>query len=178
MIGALRQKFTAKAARTSLLRPTSRYYVDMEVPEGSLISEASGRKGLPVEFPKCTRENGQWISPWPQKEKGLSSIVKWGMTPKDPVTFPCMNGASSHTAIKPVPVDRSQLIVTEKPHVTWIGHATCYFQMDGLFFLTDPVFSETCSPVEVIGIQLIQNGSVSALLTYGLLPSDSSSFFH
>lgn len=33
--------------------------------------------------------------------------------------------------------------------VTWIGHATCLVQMDGVAFFTDPVFAERASPVRL-----------------------------
>ena len=35
--------------------------------------------------------------------------------------------------------------------VTWIGHATSLVQMNGLNFLTDPIWSERCSPVQFLG---------------------------
>ncbi len=33
----------------------------------------------------------------------------------------------------------------------WVGHATMFVQMDGFTFLTDPVFSQRCSPVQFAG---------------------------
>ena len=36
---------------------------------------------------------------------------------------------------------------------TWIGHATVLIQMDNITLLTDPIFSERCSPVQFIGIK-------------------------
>ena len=35
----------------------------------------------------------------------------------------------------------------------WIGHATSLVQFDGITFLTDPIFSERCSPVQFMGIK-------------------------
>ena len=35
--------------------------------------------------------------------------------------------------------------------LTWIGHATLLVQLDGLSFLTDPIWSRTASPVPFIG---------------------------
>lgn len=35
--------------------------------------------------------------------------------------------------------------------VTWIGHATLLVQFDGMNILTDPIFSDRCSPVQFIG---------------------------
>jgi len=40
---------------------------------------------------------------------------------------------------------------TETPTATWIGHATLLVQMDGVNFLTDPIWSQTPSPVPLIG---------------------------
>jgi len=37
------------------------------------------------------------------------------------------------------------------PTATWIGHATLLVQMDGVNFLTDPIWSQTPSPVPFIG---------------------------
>jgi N-acyl-phosphatidylethanolamine-hydrolysing phospholipase D len=37
------------------------------------------------------------------------------------------------------------------PTVTWIGHATLLVQMDHVSFLTDPIWSDTASPVSFLG---------------------------
>ena len=37
------------------------------------------------------------------------------------------------------------------PTLTWIGHATLLVQLDGVSFLTDPIWSRTASPVPLIG---------------------------
>jgi N-acyl-phosphatidylethanolamine-hydrolysing phospholipase D len=42
------------------------------------------------------------------------------------------------------------------PSVTWIGHATFLVRMDGVTFLTDPIFSERASPVQFAGPQRFQ----------------------
>jgi len=47
---------------------------------------------------------------------------------------------------KPVErVDRGRM------RVTWVNHATVLLQMDGLNILTDPIWSERCSPISFIG---------------------------
>ena len=33
----------------------------------------------------------------------------------------------------------------------WLGHATVLVQLGGLTLLTDPIFSERCSPVQFLG---------------------------
>jgi N-acyl-phosphatidylethanolamine-hydrolysing phospholipase D len=40
---------------------------------------------------------------------------------------------------------------TNSPHVTWIGHATCYFELEGVKFITDPVFSQRASYTQMVG---------------------------
>jgi N-acyl-phosphatidylethanolamine-hydrolysing phospholipase D len=37
------------------------------------------------------------------------------------------------------------------PQLTWLGHASFLFQFAGLNLLTDPVFSERCSPIGFVG---------------------------
>lgn len=37
------------------------------------------------------------------------------------------------------------------PGITWIGHSTMLVRMDGVTFLTDPIFSERCSPLSFAG---------------------------
>ncbi len=48
-----------------------------------------------------------------------------------------------------VPFDRSAML--HNPSVTWIGHSTMLVRMDGVTFLTDPIFSERASPVPFAG---------------------------
>jgi N-acyl-phosphatidylethanolamine-hydrolysing phospholipase D len=48
-----------------------------------------------------------------------------------------------------VPFDRAAL--GHNPSLTWIGHATFLVRMDGVTFLTDPMFSERASPVGFAG---------------------------
>jgi N-acyl-phosphatidylethanolamine-hydrolysing phospholipase D len=50
-----------------------------------------------------------------------------------------------------VPYDRAAL--AKNPSVTWIGHATFLVRMDGVTFLTDPIFSDRASPVGFAGPQ-------------------------
>jgi N-acyl-phosphatidylethanolamine-hydrolysing phospholipase D len=48
-----------------------------------------------------------------------------------------------------VSFDRRAML--RNPSVTWIGHATFLVRMDGVTFLTDPIFSERASPVSFAG---------------------------
>jgi N-acyl-phosphatidylethanolamine-hydrolysing phospholipase D len=48
-----------------------------------------------------------------------------------------------------VPFDRAAILAN--PGVTWIGHATLLVRMDGVTFLTDPIFSKRASPLPFAG---------------------------
>ena len=48
---------------------------------------------------------------------------------------------------------RSSRRCQHNPSITWIGHATFLVRMDGVTFLTDPIFSERASPVSFAGPQ-------------------------
>jgi N-acyl-phosphatidylethanolamine-hydrolysing phospholipase D len=54
-------------------------------------------------------------------------------------------------AARLVPYDRKAM--AHNPSVTWIGHATLLVRMDGVTFLTDPIFSERASPLSFAGPQ-------------------------
>lgn len=49
----------------------------------------------------------------------------------------------------PVPLDRAAM--GREPSITWIGHSTFLVRMDGVTFLTDPVFSQRASPFSFMG---------------------------
>ena len=48
-----------------------------------------------------------------------------------------------------VPYDSAA--IARNPSLTWIGHATFLVKMDGVTFLTDPMFSDRASPVSFAG---------------------------
>jgi N-acyl-phosphatidylethanolamine-hydrolysing phospholipase D len=52
-------------------------------------------------------------------------------------------------AARVVPFDPKALV--RNPSVTWIGHATMLVRMDGVTFLTDPMFSSRASPLAFAG---------------------------
>ena len=47
------------------------------------------------------------------------------------------------------------------PTVTWVGHATVLVQMDGVTFLTDPIWSERASPFDFAGPKRFQAPGVA-----------------
>jgi len=52
--------------------------------------------------------------------------------------------------------DKNLLANPKSLQVTWIGHASALVQVEGVNFLTDPVWSQRCSPIGFIGPQRIR----------------------
>jgi N-acyl-phosphatidylethanolamine-hydrolysing phospholipase D len=52
-------------------------------------------------------------------------------------------------AAPPVPYDSAA--IARSPSLTWIGHSTFLVRMDGVTFLTDPMFSKRASPLAFAG---------------------------
>lgn len=98
---------------------------------------APGHKG-----PKTDHFNGtQFINPNGIKAKGFSDVLRW-MFSRD-------QGAWKYnyeTSIGPKPVDSSTDLV-----VTFVNHSTFLIQWNNLNLLTDPVWSERCSPYSFAG---------------------------
>ena len=39
----------------------------------------------------------------------------------------------------------------QKPTATWVNHSSFYLEVEGIIFLTDPIWSKRCSPVKFLG---------------------------
>ncbi|MCG6151668.1 MBL fold metallo-hydrolase [Leptospira bandrabouensis] len=81
--------------------------------------------------------------------KGFWNVITWqiqrfrlphSVDPVDYPNFPVVENDGSQ-----LKTNLSQL------SVTWVGHATTLIQIDGVNILTDPIWSERCSPVSFIG---------------------------
>eukprot|EP01117_Protostelium_nocturnum_P002399 TRINITY_DN1307_c0_g1_i1.p1 TRINITY_DN1307_c0_g1~~TRINITY_DN1307_c0_g1_i1.p1 ORF type:complete len:368 (+),score=109.50 TRINITY_DN1307_c0_g1_i1:167-1105(+) len=75
--------------------------------------------------------------------------LKWVLTPK-PARY---TKAQLDEKIPMVKTDMKKISVAPSSgmQVTWIGHSTSLIQMDGVSFLTDPVFADRASPSQWIG---------------------------
>lgn len=59
----------------------------------------------------------------------------------------------------PPMVDFDRAALAHNPSITWIGHATFLVRMDGVTFLTDPIYSQRASPVSFAGpLRLVPPG--------------------
>lgn len=151
MSTALVKSITNKA-KLSLNQIIVRTYVDLrfwikdDVVHSNLMKILSTSR-VNNKFLTCEYVDGRFISPWGNTKKDIMTVLKWQIETK----FKKKKMSDLSKFLMCLPMKRSKLHITDQPHVTWIGHATCYFQSEGLHFLTDPIFSDSCSPSEFLG---------------------------
>lgn len=81
--------------------------------------------------------------------KGLTDVFTWQIS-RHFQELPSLNPKDYHFEI--LQNDGTKLKEnTKKLSATWIGHATILIQLDGKNILTDPIWSERCSPVSFAG---------------------------
>lgn len=90
---------------------------------------------------------------------GFGSMIKWRWT-RDPKTLPSLDPKDYKFQIIQ---NNGQKLRENKNNfsVTWIGHATVLVQLEGKNILTDPIWSERCSPVKFAGPIRYTNPGVS-----------------
>lgn len=110
----------------------------------------------------ATLWHGRFDNPWPTwEERSFGDVLKWNRERRKQgiPTDGYLDGNPSPTeedwraAFPSEPVDWAALGSPPAGAVqaTWVGHSTFLVQLEGLNFLTDPVFSERCSPVQWMG---------------------------
>lgn len=109
------------------------------------------RKGA-VHRPTHHTEHG-FRNPHVRSDRGFADFLRWQLDlapEEDPPVSP-----------EAIPKYEPQITAPDwsrirhpQPHrmqVTWVGHATFLVQIGGMNILTDPIFSERCSPVSFVG---------------------------
>ncbi len=88
-------------------------------------------------------------NPWPTFEnRGFADLLKWqwdrlrGKAPKKPERYDFRIAENDGQFLR---------ANGEQFTATWVGHATTLIQIEGRNILTDPIFSERCSPVSWAG---------------------------
>jgi len=98
--------------------------------------------------------NGMFSNPWDTwTNKGIGEVVKFVLSEKPKRSKPPMNAEELNEKL---PVFKPDFKILQNPdqesiHVTWLGHASTLVQMEGINFLTDPVFCPRASPVSFAG---------------------------
>lgn len=81
---------------------------------------------------------------YPIEEHGFGSFLKW--------QFSSIGNNQTKKGVDVVRNNSKWLRDNKsEPTLTWINHATFLLQIDGVNILTDPIFSERCSPVQWAG---------------------------
>jgi hypothetical protein len=81
----------------------------------------------------------------------LGEVFAWKMkNALSPTSF-IHKLTSNLDILKPIKIDMANVMTKVEPHVTWIGHSTCWFHIDGLHFVTDPLWSRRASPTQWFG---------------------------
>ena len=87
---------------------------------------------------------GRFRNLYPTPQHGIKDFLRWQWDTRG--RFP------GHQAF---PLQEPDLALLAQPasapRLTWIGHSTFLFQYSGWNLLTDPVFSERCSPFSFVG---------------------------
>jgi N-acyl-phosphatidylethanolamine-hydrolysing phospholipase D len=88
-------------------------------------------------------------------ERGFGDFLRWqlGLGPHE---IPALSPEE-------IPNYRPERVQAEIPRIkqpdpnqiqiTWIGHSTFLIQVEGINILTDPIFSERCSPISFLGVK-------------------------
>ncbi|XP_032038842.1 N-acyl-phosphatidylethanolamine-hydrolyzing phospholipase D isoform X1 [Aythya fuligula] len=101
-------------------------------------------------------KDGRFVNPWPTwKSPTLPNVLKWCLMEKDNSNVPSSKQELDKElpVLKPYFVQNPELVgkTGTGMRVTWLGHASVLVEMDEIVFLTDPIFSQRASPVQLMG---------------------------
>ena len=148
----LRNRVKARLCPTTFT--AQRFYVsvpDLLFGEDEIIGDQiTSKKNLKNPF-IARKVNGKFIGPWSRdSNKKFSDVLRLFFSKNNP-RFKNPKKYENRELLKPIEVNKTLLSSTANPHVTWMGHASCYYQIDGVHFLTDPVWSQRASPFSFMG---------------------------
>lgn len=113
-------------------------------------ANSTAQSKLLAPYPVSKKINGKFVGPWPNTRKGLWDVLGLLFGKKRPqLNF--SKAVNQLELLQPIPVDRQKMRSVASPHFSWFGHASCYYQSDDIFFLTDPVWSDRASPITIAG---------------------------
>ena len=168
-----KQPITTK--RTTTLSTTTQPVVLSEYSESSWFCPATGR---PVTSRDAT---GRFVNPWLSEStdgvKSVTDILRWQLDRLQRTSWrffawffrtPAqLQRASSRVMEQSIATAAQQAnqkdqmvtkyeknadVLPNEMKLTWIGHSTCLIQQGNVVLLTDPIFSERCSPFQSLPI--------------------------
>uniref|UniRef100_UPI00398F19DA N-acyl-phosphatidylethanolamine-hydrolyzing phospholipase D isoform X2 n=1 Tax=Pristiophorus japonicus TaxID=55135 RepID=UPI00398F19DA len=107
-------------------------------------------------------KDGRFVNPWPTwSAPAFTSVLKFAVMEKDHTNIPSSKAELDEglPIIEPFFVKNPELVGSTGNgiRVTWLGHASLLVEMEGLTFLTDPIFSQRASPVQFFGPKRFRN---------------------
>lgn len=101
---------------------------------------------LAAATPPHHRDGGFQNNYTPFTPKTVAELLRWRVD-----AWRAGKPAAPTQPIATMAPDLAFIHAPTQPAVTWIGHATALLQAGGLNLLTDPVFSDRCSPLSFMG---------------------------
>ncbi len=93
--------------------------------------------------------NGAFRNPWPKaRQPVFTGMLRWAVTR---AVKPRIDRTPRGAFPRAIPAFADPRAHDGKASLTWVGHATFLIQLAGTNVLTDPVWSERCSPVQFAG---------------------------
>ena len=122
------------------------YATSIDAPSQALVAE-SAQSDDRIFAPARMNEKRQFLNLDPERSSGSAAVRIAFMVRRFGTWF-----RSGADAPKRVDNDGEYLKRNRsEATITWVGHATLLVQMDGMNFLTDPIWSNTPSPVPFVG---------------------------
>lgn len=108
---------------------------------------------MPMSYKSDHYDGFQFFNPHLKDEApGLIKVLKW-LSTRDPAPWP-KSVENKGVPKLDVPKQKSDI------NVTFINHASFLIQFQGITILTDPIYSERCSPVKWMGPKRVRQPGV------------------
>ena len=96
--------------------------------------------------------SGSWYNHWHRNKPNTLTILSGFVFNRDQSGIPDQAKLDETIPVqKPFWIDHPEQLHAEKVRATWIGHASVLAEVDGSVILTDPIFSQRCSPFQWSG---------------------------
>lgn len=124
---------------------------EIDKPHGSVLSILKQANGI-LHHPIIT-SSGRFKNPWSTwLDVSFFKLLKFIFLSKNDSNVPSSTAKlDSELPIVRVAAETIATPPSQGIRVTWIGHATVLVQFDGISVLTDPLFSNRCSPFSFMG---------------------------
>lgn len=125
-------------------------------PNNAIYSTGTTTSATQVYFSKekphwCNEAGTRFENVWGIPDFKIFDVVKWQVTRKSAPMPTKEEIRERYPFHQPKFVQCQALKGLKEIVATWIGHATFVVQMNGVTFLTDPIWSQRCSPVSFAG---------------------------